>query len=99
MTATGWAAWLARRARRASQVLREVLWGLFVYEIHHETLAQRRQLEQMTNLLLLGEFLGLPLMNSTVTLRLLPYLLGDLAALKHWALEEPDLLERAPHIH
>jgi hypothetical protein len=87
------------RFTRGARIVKEALWGLFVYELHHETVAQKRQLEQAVNLLLLGEFLGLPLMNSAVTLRLLPYLLGDLAAFRQRALEEWDFIEHAPHIH
>jgi hypothetical protein len=87
------------RLRRAARIAREALWGLFVYELHHETVAQRRQLEQATNLLLLGEFLGLPLMSAPVTLRVLPYLVGDLARFKESASEEWDFIEHAPHLH
>jgi hypothetical protein len=87
------------RLRRAVRIAREALWGLFVYELHHETMAQRRQLEQATNLLLLGEFLGLPLMSAPVTLRVLPYLVGDLARFKETASEEWDFIEHAPHLH
>jgi hypothetical protein len=87
------------RLRRALRIAREALWGLFVYELHHETMAQRRQLEQATNLLLLGEFLGLPLMSAPVTLRVLPYLVGDLARFKESASEEWDFIEHAPHLH
>jgi hypothetical protein len=85
--------------RRFLRGLREAIWGLFVYELHHETVAQRRQLEQATNLLLLGEFLGLPLMSAPVTLRLLPYLVGDLARFKEAASEEWDFIDHAPHLH
>jgi hypothetical protein len=87
------------RLRRAVRIVREALWGLFVYELHHETMTQRRQLEQATNLLLLGEFLGLPLMSAPVTLRVLPYLVGDLARFKETASEEWDFIEHAPHLH
>lgn len=89
----------AGRWRRFARGLRQALWGLFVYELHHETMVQRRQLEQAMNLLLLGEFLGLPVMSAPVTLRLLPYIVGDLARFKETASEEWDFIEHAPHLH
>ena len=53
----------------------------------------------VVNLIILGEMIGIPLMNSVITLRLLPYVLGDLAEWKKRQLIEYEVLERAPEWH
>ena len=44
-------------------------------------------------MILLGEFLGIPFLSNYYTLRLLPYILGDLEAFKKRSLRERDILE------
>ncbi|MGH8104266.1 MAG: hypothetical protein ACREJQ_07080 [bacterium] len=49
--------------------------------------------------LLLGEFVGLPVLAAPVTLRLLPHLVKDIVPWRRAALTEQEVLEQAPHAH
>ena len=77
---------------------REFLWGLFLFDTWKELGAQRRRQEDALNLLLFGELVGLPLMNSTMTLRLLPYLVPDFAAWRERQLAELEVLDHPPDV-
>ncbi len=79
--------------------LRELLFGFFMYELWHDLHEQSRRYEDAMNVIIMGEFLGLPLMNSGITLRLLPYLLPDLKAWRERQLSDREVLERHPEIH
>lgn len=78
---------------------RDFLWGLFVFDLYKEVKRAKSRYEDTLKLLILGEMLGLPLMNSLITLRLLPYLLPDLELWKRRQLKETEVLEEAPEIH
>lgn len=87
------------RLRRAMQVARQFLWGFFFFEMSHELQKEKARYSDAVNLVIVGEMLGLPLMNSVITLRLLPYLLPELDGWKHRQLSEGDIIEEAPEIH
>jgi hypothetical protein len=81
------------------KAVKEFIWGLAFLEMYRETLKERRKYEDVLNLVLLGEFLGLPLMNSTITLKLLPHLFPQL---RHWRqrqLTEQDITDHLPEAH
>jgi hypothetical protein len=81
------------------KAVKEFIWGLAFLEMYRETLKEKRKYEDVLNIVLLGEFLGLPLMNSTITLRLLPYLFPQL---RHWRqrqLTEQDITDHLPEAH
>ncbi len=79
--------------------LRQLVWGFLFFEWYHELQHERARYRDVMHLILFGELLGIPLMNSSVGLRLLPYALPELPAWKHRQLEEFDLVEHGPHIH
>lgn len=79
--------------------LNEVMWGFFVYELWHGVHEERSRYADALNVLMIGELLGIPLMNSTITLRLLPYMLPDLKKWKERQLTDAEILERAPEMH
>lgn len=90
---------LLERPRTFWGKVRQFLWGLLFFELYHEVVHERERYNDVMNLVLFGELLGIPLMNSTVGLRLLPYVLPELGPWKHRQLEEFDLVEHGPHIH
>jgi len=90
--------WSAR-VRQAMQVARQFLWGFFYFEMFHDLQKEKARYGDAVNLVILGELLGLPLMNSVITLRLLPYLLPELDSWKYRQLSEADIIEEAPEIH
>lgn len=79
--------------------VRDFLWGLFVFDTYKETLHQRERYEEVMNVILFGEMLGIPLMNSVISLRLLPYVVGDLEEWKRRQAREVEVLEYAPDLH
>ncbi len=87
------------RVRRALRVMKEILWGLFMYDLYTETMKMRLRYNDAVNLLVFSEQLGIPLMNSYVSMRLLPYFVGELEGWKRREMRERDFLEEAPDIH
>ncbi len=87
------------RLRRAIGAAREILWGLALYDSYHETMVEAQRHRDAFDVLILGEMLGIPLMNTTIGLRLLPYAVGDLQGFRVRFLREHEVLEQAPHIH
>jgi len=90
---------LVAAARQLVRDARGFFWGLFVFDLYRNTLVERNKYEDAMNIIILGEMIGIPLMNSVITLRLLPHVLGDLADWKKRQLIEYEVLERAPEWH
>ncbi len=78
---------------------KDFFWGLFIFDLYRATLEEKVKYEEVMNIVLLGELLGIPLMNSTVTLRLLPYLFPKLKKWKQNQLREKDITEFVPEVH
>lgn len=87
------------RLRNALHILREMTWGLFFYDLYTESRKMRMRYDDAVNLLVFSEQLGIPLMNSYVSMRLLPYFVGELEGWKRRELRERDFLEEAPDLH
>ncbi len=79
--------------------VKEALWGLFFFDFYTENVKMRLRYNDAVNLLVFSEQLGIPLMNSYVSMRLLPYLVGDLEGWKRREMRERDYLEEVPDIH
>lgn len=76
----------------------DILFGLFFFELHQESLGLSQKYKRSIELLLFAEFLGVPLMTSFITLRLMPYFMKDLERFKEEHLRERDILvELAEH--
>jgi len=75
---------------------KEFLWGLFLYDFYLDAVRTKTKYKDAVNLFLLGQFLGLPLMNSSISLRLLPYLFPELSDWKKRQLKEKEIIELAP---
>ncbi|HDH09853.1 MAG TPA: hypothetical protein ENF84_02815 [Chloroflexi bacterium] len=75
---------------------KEFLWGLFLYDFYLDAVRTKTRYKDAVNLFLLGQFLGLPLMNSSISLRLLPYLFPELSDWKKRQLKEKEIIELAP---
>jgi len=87
------------RLKALWKAVKDFVWGLAGFDMYRETLKEKRKYEDVLNIVLLGEFLGLPLMNSTITLKLLPHLFPEL---KHWRqrqLTEQDITDHLPDAH
>lgn len=91
--------WEAFRSLKIWQIARDFLWGLAFLETYKEILKKKRKVENLMNIVILGEFLGLPLMNSTIVLRMLPYLFPHLQNWRKSLLTERDITDDFPDIH
>jgi len=76
--------------------IKEVLFGLFLYDLHRSAMQAKAQYDDALNVLLMGQFLGIPLMNSVFTLRLFPHLLPQLGNWKRRKLKEADITDFIP---
>lgn len=81
------------------KAMKEFVWGLTCLDLYRETLREKRKYQDILNLVLLGEFLGVPLMNSTITLRLLPHLFPQLKDWRQRHLTEQDITDHLPDAH
>jgi len=87
------------RTRRVLKVLKEMLWGLFFFDLYTENTKMRIRYNDAVNLLIFSETLGIPLMNSYVSMRLLPYFFGELEGWKRREMREREILDEAPDLH
>lgn len=82
------------------QKVREFLYGLYGYEFEVQALELRGELETAFLLITFGDMLGVPVMPPIYSLRVLPYLLPDVAKWKRRVLRERDLPENQEfHLH
>lgn len=72
---------------------KDFTWGLLVFDLYLGTLKERRKYAGVFDLFVLGQFLGLPFMNSGLALRLLPYLLPELGSWRRRVLTERDITD------
>jgi len=91
--------WQAFRSLKIWRIARDFLWGLAFLETYKEVLKEKRKVESLMNVVLLGEFLGLPLMNSTIALKMLPYLYPHLHDWRKSLLTERDITDDLPDLH
>lgn len=82
-----------------SEKTKEFLWGLLFFDLYKEILHEKRRYEDALNIIFLGELLGLPLMTSIVSLRIVPIIFGDIYEWKVRNIKEKDLIDEAPDIH
>ncbi len=87
------------RWRNAAHSLKEMVWGRFFYDLYTEHMKMRLRYNDAVNVLVFSEQLGIPLMNSYVSMRLLPHFVGDLENWKRRELRERAFLEDAPDLH
>ncbi|MGC9067731.1 MAG: hypothetical protein ACP5GU_03115 [Thermoprotei archaeon] len=81
------------------QKLRDFFFGMFLFDMHRELLEASKSYKEVEEVLLLGEFLGVPLLSNYYTLRLIPYFIKDLDEWKKKQMMEKDLLEELGHSH
>lgn len=81
---------------RFKRGLKELLFGMFYLDLYRESLKYSRQLNDLMNLVLLGEFLGIPILSTNVTIKLLPYLYKDLHKWRVQQLKEREVTDEVP---
>jgi hypothetical protein len=78
---------------KAFQTLREVIYGMTVYDWVHELQQARNEQERLFTLIVYGDLLGIPLLPPYYTLRLLPYMVPTLGTWRRSMLRERDFTD------
>jgi hypothetical protein len=79
--------------RRAVRVLGQILYGATVYDMVRDLRKERSHLEHLFVLLVFGDFLGVPVLPPYYTMRLLPYVVPQIACWRRCMLRERDLTD------
>lgn len=83
---------------KLKQIIHDFLFGAFLLDLYRETAKAHKQLLTVTEFLVFGEFVGVPLLSTYYALRLLPYFVADLYDFKREVLKERDVLEELSEI-
>ncbi len=89
---------LKRKIERFKRAAKDFLFGMFLYELYYDTLKYARKYKDAINIFIIGEMLGLPLMGTYLSIRLLPYLFPEIEKWKFRQLKESDLTDEVPDI-
>ena len=79
--------------RRAGRFLGQVLYGMTIYDMVRDAGKERGMLERMFVLAVFGDVLGVPILPPYYALRLLPYVVPQIATWKRRMLRERDLTD------
>lgn len=77
----------------AGRALLDMLYGATVYEMVRDLHKERSHLEHLFILVVFGDMLGVPIMPPYYTLRLLPYIVPNIAGLRYSLSREKDLTD------
>lgn len=82
------------------RAVREFFYGLIGYEFERQALEMRGELESMFMLVTLGDMLGVPVIPPLYSLRVLPYVVPNIAGWKRRVMRERDLADKEEfHLH
>ncbi len=75
------------------RTVREILYGMTIYEMVRDLHKERGQREQLFALIVFGDMLGVPILPPYYTLGLLPYIVTSLPGLKMRIAREKDFTD------
>jgi hypothetical protein len=80
--------------------VREFLFGMIGYELSHHALEMRASLESLFMLATVGDMIGVPILPPYYSLRLLPFVVPQIATWKRRVLREKEFTdEHDYHLH
>ena len=79
--------------RRFSETLREFIYGMAGFEFEQHAVEFRSNLENVFMAITFGDMLGLPILPPYYSLRLLPYIVPNVATWKRRVLREREFTE------
>lgn len=85
---------LKSKYRSYAEVLRAILYGMTVHEMDLELKKEKSQDNNLFMLIVFGDLVGLPLLPPYYSMRLLPYIIPNLAMWKRSLLKERDITDR-----
>lgn len=80
-------------ARNWRRSLREFLFGMFGYELTQHALEMRASLESLFMLATVGDMLGVPILPPYYSLRLVPYVVPQIATWKRRMMREREFTD------
>jgi hypothetical protein len=83
----------ANFSRQTIKTLREVLYGMTVYDWVHQLEKARSEENRLFTLIVYGDLLGIPILPPYYTLRLIPYLVPMLWTWRRSMLRERDFTD------
>ncbi len=81
------------RLRAAGCTLRDILYGMTLYDWNLELRKARGEVERAFTLIVFGDLLGIPILTPYYTMRLLPYMVPRIEAWRRCMLRERDICE------
>lgn len=84
---------IGSRGETLKDKIKDLLFGMFLFPLHQQAIHAAIKYKDIIHIILLGEFLGLPLLGTYYTLRLIPYLIDEIPEIIDRALKERDVFE------
>lgn len=84
---------LKRGAYKVFNTLREILYGMTIYDWVLELEKARNEQDRLFTLIVFGDLLGVPILPPIYTLRLLPHIIPSLECWKRSMLRERDFTD------
>ncbi len=79
--------------RKAKESLFDFIYGMAAHEATRQALKTRGSMEHLFILITMGDLLGVPILPPYYSLRLLPYVVPQIATWKRRMLREKDLVD------
>lgn len=95
MSPENWVSRLKAKYSSTSAFLREVLHGLTIHEMDLELKKEKSEANRLFMLIVFGDLIGLPLLPSYYSMRLLPHIVPHIETWKRQLLRERDLTDLA----
>lgn len=80
-------------AGNALQTVREVLYGMTIYDWVHELNKTRNEHQRLFTMIVFGDLIGVPILPPYYTLRLIPYIVPDIEGWRRSMLRERDFTD------
>ncbi|MGZ5034687.1 MAG: hypothetical protein ACXWG1_12160 [Usitatibacter sp.] len=80
-------------AKRLWQNLRDTVYGMAAHDMSRAALRTRASMEHLFILITMGDLLGIPILPPYYSLRLLPYVVPQIATWKRRMLREKDVAD------
>lgn len=84
---------IGSRGESLKAIIKDLIFGFFAYQTHQQVVGLAQKYKDIIHVLLMGEFMGLPVLGTYYSLRLLPYLIEDMQGITERVLRERDVLE------
>lgn len=75
------------------QAIRETIYGMAAHDMSRSALRTRASMEHLFILITMGDLLGIPILPPYYSLRLLPYVVPQIATWKRRMLREKDVAD------